>query len=192
MARWRAFAIANGLVDAARVPRDGIATVRIWQANIGKTIVAHVPMTAGEVQETGDYELDGVTFPAAEVVAAREAVTRECAAVETWFDDFAVSLASRHPVEVAVPSDDARTAPELTAAWTAVRLSGRRDGVFAVLRLLWVEQRLDDLNRLRADLAGTATEFNHQARPCPTAARRQSGRRMATRGPWSSMPTARS
>ncbi|VFR16297.1 2-methylaconitate cis-trans isomerase [plant metagenome] len=64
------FAIRNGLVDAARVPRDGIAVVRIWQANIGKTIIAHVPMTDGQVQETGDFELDGVTFPAAEVVLA--------------------------------------------------------------------------------------------------------------------------
>jgi probable AcnD-accessory protein PrpF len=62
-----AFAISGGLVDAARLPRDGVATVRIWQANIGKTIIAHVPMTAGAVQETGDFELDGVTFPAAEV-----------------------------------------------------------------------------------------------------------------------------
>ncbi|MDE3210804.1 MAG: 2-methylaconitate cis-trans isomerase PrpF, partial [Pseudomonadota bacterium] len=61
------FAIASGLVDPARVPRDGVAIVRIWQANIGKTIIAHVPMTAGAVQETGDFELDGVTFPAAEV-----------------------------------------------------------------------------------------------------------------------------
>jgi probable AcnD-accessory protein PrpF len=61
------FAIANGLVDPARVPRDGVAVVRIWQANIGKTIIAHVPVTNGEVQETGDFELDGVTFPAAEV-----------------------------------------------------------------------------------------------------------------------------
>ena len=61
------FAIANGLVDPARVPRNGTATVRIWQANIGKTIVAHVPITDGAVQETGDCELDGVTFPAAEV-----------------------------------------------------------------------------------------------------------------------------
>ncbi len=61
------FAIAGGLVDPARVPRDGMATVRIWQANIGKTIIAHVPMTDGAVQETGDFELDGVTFPAAEV-----------------------------------------------------------------------------------------------------------------------------
>ncbi len=62
-----AFAISAGLVDAARIPRDGMATVRIWQANIGKTIIAHVPMTQGEVQETGDFELDGVTFSAAEV-----------------------------------------------------------------------------------------------------------------------------
>ncbi len=62
------FAIANGFIDPARVPRDGICTVRIWQANIGKTIVAHVPVSAGQVQETGDFELDGVTFPAAEIV----------------------------------------------------------------------------------------------------------------------------
>jgi probable AcnD-accessory protein PrpF len=62
-----AFAISQGLVDADRIPQDGMATVRIWQANIGKTIIAHVPMTAGAVQETGDFELDGVTFPAAEV-----------------------------------------------------------------------------------------------------------------------------
>jgi 2-methylaconitate isomerase len=64
------FAITNGLVDANRVPRDGIATIRIWQQNIGKTIVSHVPMTGGAVQETGDFELDGVTFPAAEVQLA--------------------------------------------------------------------------------------------------------------------------
>jgi probable AcnD-accessory protein PrpF len=62
-----AFAISGGLVDPARLPRDGVAVVRIWQANIGKTIIAHVPMSNGEVQETGDFELDGVTFPAAEV-----------------------------------------------------------------------------------------------------------------------------
>ena len=62
------FAISNGLVDAERIPTDGIAVIRIWQANIEKTIIAHVPMTAGEVQETGNFELDGVTFPAAEVL----------------------------------------------------------------------------------------------------------------------------
>jgi len=61
------FGITNGLVDASRIPQNGVAVVRIWQANIGKTIIAHVPMTNGAVQETGDFELDGVTFPAAEV-----------------------------------------------------------------------------------------------------------------------------
>lgn len=61
------FAISNGLIDSSRLPKDGIATIRIWQANIHKTIIAHVPMTNGAVQETGDFELDGVTFPAAEV-----------------------------------------------------------------------------------------------------------------------------
>lgn len=62
-----AFAINGGFVAKERIPQNGICTVRIWQANIGKTIVAHVPITDGEVQETGDFELDGVTFPAAEV-----------------------------------------------------------------------------------------------------------------------------
>ena len=62
------FAIANGLIDPARVPENGTCTVRIWQANIRKTIVAHVPVADGQVQETGDFELDGVTFPAAEIV----------------------------------------------------------------------------------------------------------------------------
>ncbi|QCZ92704.1 2-methylaconitate cis-trans isomerase PrpF [Salinimonas iocasae] len=62
-----AFAITNGLVDPSRVPENGIAEIRIWQVNIQKAIIAHVPMTDGNVQETGDFELDGVTFPAAEV-----------------------------------------------------------------------------------------------------------------------------
>jgi len=62
-----AFAISAGLLDPASVPHDGMAVVRVWQANIGKTIIAQVPMTNGQVQETGDFELDGVTFPAAEV-----------------------------------------------------------------------------------------------------------------------------
>lgn len=61
------FSISNGLIDPSRIPQNGICTVRVWQANIGKTIIAHVPMTNGAVQETGDFELDGVTFPAAEV-----------------------------------------------------------------------------------------------------------------------------
>ncbi len=63
-----AFAIHAGLIDPARVPENGTCVVRIWQANIQKTIIAHVPVTNGQVQETGDFELDGVTFPAAEIV----------------------------------------------------------------------------------------------------------------------------
>ena len=63
-----AFALHAGLIDPARVPLNGTCVVRIWQANIGKTIIAHVPITNGQVQETGDFELDGVTFPAAEIV----------------------------------------------------------------------------------------------------------------------------
>ncbi|QYJ84147.1 2-methylaconitate cis-trans isomerase PrpF [Shewanella aegiceratis] len=63
-----AFAITQGLVDSAKIPDNGIAVVKIWQANINKTIIAHVPMADGEVQELGDFELDGVTFPAAEVL----------------------------------------------------------------------------------------------------------------------------
>jgi len=61
------FAISRGLIDSARIPHDGFCTVRIWQANIRKTIIANVPITDGRVQETGDFELDGVAFPAAEV-----------------------------------------------------------------------------------------------------------------------------
>jgi 2-methylaconitate isomerase len=62
-----AFAISNGLVASDKIPENGLCTVKIWQKNIGKTIIAHVPMSNGQVQETGDFELDGVTFPAAEV-----------------------------------------------------------------------------------------------------------------------------
>ncbi|MCZ8115987.1 2-methylaconitate cis-trans isomerase PrpF [Silanimonas sp.] len=61
------FAIANGFIPADRIPQEGVCTVRIWQKNIGKTIVAHVPIANGDVQEDGDFELDGVTFPSAEI-----------------------------------------------------------------------------------------------------------------------------
>lgn len=64
------YAIANGLVDPAKIPQNGVAEVRIWQVNISKTIVSQVPIVNGQVQETGDFELDGVTFPAAEIPVA--------------------------------------------------------------------------------------------------------------------------
>ena len=63
-----AFALHAGLVDPSRIPEKGVCVVRVWQANIGKTIIAHVPIADGQVQETGDFDLDGVTFPAAEIV----------------------------------------------------------------------------------------------------------------------------
>jgi probable AcnD-accessory protein PrpF len=62
------FAVANGLIEKSRLPKDGVFPVKVWQANIGKTIICHTPIANGEVQETGDFELDGVTFPAAEIV----------------------------------------------------------------------------------------------------------------------------
>ncbi|CAH1045262.1 2-methylaconitate cis-trans isomerase PrpF [Halomonas sp. TD01] len=64
------YAIANGLVDPAKIPQNGVVEVRIWQVNISKTIVSQVPIVNGQVQETGDFELDGVTFPAAEIPVA--------------------------------------------------------------------------------------------------------------------------
>ena len=83
------FAIANGLIDPSRVPRDGLCTVRIWQANIGKTIIAHVPMRDGEVQETGDFELDGVTFPLprsswSSSIRPMTAMRARCSRPATW------------------------------------------------------------------------------------------------------------
>lgn len=85
------FAISSGLRDAARLPHNGTAVVRIWQVSIGKTIIAHVPITSGAVQETGDFELDGVTFPAAEVqlefldpAADERAQAVRCSLPATW------------------------------------------------------------------------------------------------------------
>ncbi|MBH8581945.1 2-methylaconitate cis-trans isomerase PrpF [Bisbaumannia pacifica] len=87
------FAVANGLVDPARVPDNGVVEVRIWQVNIAKTIVCQVPVTDGQVQESGDFELDGVTFPAAEVpVAFKDPADGEGAIFPTGnlVDDLAV------------------------------------------------------------------------------------------------------
>ncbi|MAD92909.1 MAG: 2-methylaconitate cis-trans isomerase PrpF, partial [Gammaproteobacteria bacterium] len=61
------FAISQGMLPPERIPENGFVDVKIWQANIGKTIINRVPITRGQVQETGDFELDGVTFPAAEI-----------------------------------------------------------------------------------------------------------------------------
>ncbi|WP_342807132.1 2-methylaconitate cis-trans isomerase PrpF [Alteromonas sp. M12] len=61
------FAIHAGLIPAEKLVKNGSVTIKIWQVNIQKTIIAHVAMCDGQVQELGDFELDGVTFPAAEI-----------------------------------------------------------------------------------------------------------------------------
>jgi len=89
------------------------------------------------------------------VVVARATVATECGAVESWFDGFAASLGAPGHVVATIPPVDAHLAPEVVGAWDAVRRDGRRDGVIAVLRLLWVEERMADLRGLQADLATT-------------------------------------
>jgi len=59
------FAIAEGLVE--NVPQNGVCCVRIWQANIKKTILCYVTMENGMVKEMGDYEIDGIAFAAEEI-----------------------------------------------------------------------------------------------------------------------------
>jgi uncharacterized membrane protein YccC len=125
---------------------------------------ARIRLTAVTLEGLPDLGAPGGPDPLPEVAAARGAVSRECTAVEAWFDGFATSLGHRQPGAPPAPVAAGRTAPELAAAWTAVRRAGRRDGVFAVLRLLWVEERLDDLLRLQSDLAGTAEGLTGPAR----------------------------
>jgi hypothetical protein len=95
--------------------------------------------------------------PLPELLAARAVVTHECEAVERWFAGFAASIGTRGGSAVPpTPPVDERVASELVAAWRAARRDGRRDGVFAVLRLLWIEERMEDLRALQADLASSA------------------------------------
>ncbi|WP_306330928.1 2-methylaconitate cis-trans isomerase PrpF [Vibrio injensis] len=61
------FAIEAGLIDPARIPEQGVVAVKVWQTNIKKTLIIHVPIVNGQVQEIGDFQLDGVAFPAAEI-----------------------------------------------------------------------------------------------------------------------------
>ena len=117
---------------------------------------AGLRLPAATLEGLPDLAAPGGPPPLPEVVAARAGVTGECAAVESWFDRYSVTLGSRDPQVPPAPPVDDRLAGQLADAWTAVRRAGRREGVFAVLRLLWVEERMDDLRLLQADLAGTA------------------------------------
>jgi hypothetical protein len=100
--------------------------------------------------------------PFPEVLAARDVVTHECEAVEQWFAEFAASIARRSPSTVPpTPPVDTRVASELLAAWQAVQQIGRRDGIFAVLRLLWIEERMDDLRAMQDELAMSVGTIGH-------------------------------
>lgn len=61
------FAIEAGLIDPARIPEQGVVAVKVWQTNIQKTLIIHVPIVNGQVQEIGDFQLDGVAFPTPEI-----------------------------------------------------------------------------------------------------------------------------
>jgi hypothetical protein len=94
--------------------------------------------------------------PLPEVVVARVLVTHECEAVEHWFAGFAASIGNRASSVAPPPAVDALVASELVAAWQAVRRDGGRDEIFAVLRLLWIEERMDDMRALQAELVNSS------------------------------------
>jgi len=117
---------------------------------------ARIRLTALTLDGLPDLTVPGGPPPLPEVVGARSIVTDECTAVEGWFDRFASSLGLRASAVPPVPPVDDNLAPELVEAWDAVCRAGRRDGVIAVLRLLWVEERMADLRVLQADLVSAA------------------------------------
>jgi 2-methylaconitate cis-trans-isomerase PrpF len=133
----------NGLVDAARMPRDGTCTVRIWQANIGKTIIAHVPVTNGQVQETGDFELDGVTFPAAEIVLefidppTMAKTAARCSRPATWSMNWTCPASARFPatmINAGIPTVFVNAADIGYTGTELQRSDQRRPGALARLR----------------------------------------------------------
>ncbi len=155
--RTAAMAAARRLDDAYRqyLAERGAKRVPLSVITRLVTGTARIRLTAVTLDGLPDLAVPGTPGPLPEVVKARATVSSECAAVESWFDQFASSLGGRSPAVPAAPPVDERLAPELADAWAAVRREGRREGVIAVLRLLWVEERMADLRRLQADLAGT-------------------------------------
>jgi len=128
------------------------------------TGTVRIRLTALTLEGLPDLTFPGGPPPLPEVVTARATVTAECTAVESWFGGFAVPSGAQGSGGHHAPEDD-HLAPELVAAWDAVRRDGRRDGVIAVLRLLWVEERMADLRRLQADLAATTSRRGPRPRP---------------------------
>ncbi len=157
--RTSAMASARRLDDAYRqyLGERGAKSVPLPVITRLLTGTARIRLTALTLDGLPDLAEPGAPPPLPEVVTARATVSAECTAVESWFDRFAGSLGVRGAELPTTPPVDERLAPELVAAWDAVRREGRREGVIAVLRLLWVEQRMADLRRLQADLAASVS-----------------------------------
>ena len=159
--RTRATAAAQRLDDAYRqfLSERGAKQVPLGMVTRLLTGCAAIRLSALTLERLPVLAAPGGPPPIAEVVEARDVVTASCRSMEGWFCGAAGTL--RDPaILVAVPDPpDPRVHRELLDAWSAVWRTGRRDGVFAVLRLLWVEERLDDLRQLQTDLAGTTPEL---------------------------------
>ena len=153
-----ALASARRLDDAYRqyLGERGAKSVPLPVVTRLLTGTARIRLTALTLEALPQLSVPGGPPPLPEVITARDTVSAECAAVESWFQRLTGSLGIRGTQLPDAPPVDNRLAPELVAAWDAVRRAGRRDGVLAVLRLLWVEERMADLRRLRDDLATTA------------------------------------
>jgi len=163
-ARWTrertaAVAAARRLDDAYRQYLGERGAKRMSLPVIGRLVTgnARMRLTAVTLEGLPDLARPGAPAPPPEIAAARAGVSSECAAVRSWFERFTASLGTGSPAVPTIPPVDARLAPGLADAWAAARSGGRREDVVAVLRLLWVEERMADLRRLQADLAATAT-----------------------------------
>jgi uncharacterized membrane protein YccC len=165
--RTAALAAARRLDDAYRqyLAERGAKSVPQPVVTRLLTGTARVRLTASTLDGLPDLAVPGGPLPLPEVTAARATVVAECTTVEAWFDRFAASLGARSPSVPALPAASGRLDPELVAAWDAARSAGRRDGVIAVLRLLWVEERMEDLRHLQADLAGAVADAGDGSAP---------------------------
>ena len=163
-ARWTrertaAMAAARRLDDAYRQYLGERGAKRMSLPVISRLVTgnARMRLTAVTLEGLPDLARPGAPAPPPEIAVARASVSSECAAVRSWFDRFTASLGTGSPAVLPIPPVDDRLAPGLADAWAAARSKGRSEDVVAVLRLLWVEERMADLRRLQVDLAGTVT-----------------------------------
>jgi uncharacterized membrane protein YccC len=163
-ARWTrertaAMAAARRLDDAYRQYLGERGAKRMSLSVISRLVTgnARMRLTAVTLEGLPDLARPGAPPPPPEIAMARAGLSSECAAVQSWFDRFTASLGTGSPAVPPIPPVDDRLAPGLADAWKAARRKGRREDIVAVLRLLWVEERMADLRRLQVDLAGTVT-----------------------------------